>query len=212
MKTDKIGIQRKEMKLRKLVKQSMAAAVAAFLVHAAVFFVYTTHSSLFDRANPFVLVIAGFFLMGFISSFLFLKDGGVMDKRNWSAPLVGSMAFYFPLLAVALAFAVPSPMAVGYFMAALICFPFSLFGVAVAVMLYIGKQPIEPYRALLMEPFIICCSCRGTYIYWTAFFHVRELCLSEPCNNRVECNTPPAFHYNIPVRRQILRLLHQHGN
>jgi len=154
MKTDKIGIQRKEMKLRKLVKQSMAAAVAAFLVHAAVFFVYTTHSSLFDRANPFVLVIAGFFLMGFISSFLFLKDGGVMDKRNWSAPLVGSMAFYFPLLAVALAFAVPSPMAVGYFMAALICFPFSLFGVAVAVMLYIGKQPIEPYRALLMEPFI----------------------------------------------------------
>lgn len=142
------------MKLRKLGKPTLIAALAAFFVHASVYSVYTYQNSLFDRANPFTLVIAGFFLMGLISSFLFLKEGGVMDKKNWSAPLIGALMVYFPLLAVSLALVVPSPEAPGYFMAALICFPFSLFGVAVAIMLYVGNRPIGPYKTLLLRPFV----------------------------------------------------------
>lgn len=142
------------MKLRKLKKPTVIAACAAYVVHAAVYLAYSYQNNLFDRANPFILVIAGFFLMGLISTFLFLKEGGVMDKKNWSAPLISSMAFYFPLLALSLACCLPTSAAVGYFMAALICFPFSLFGVAVAIMLYVGNRPLGPYKYLLLRPFV----------------------------------------------------------
>jgi hypothetical protein len=142
------------MKLRSLNKPAWISAVAALSVHAAVFIIYTLQVDIFDSANPFTLIIAGFFLMGLISTFMFLKKGGVLDKRNWSAPLVSSLAVYFILLSLLLYAFVPPGAAFNYFMAAVLCMPFSLFGVAEAIMLYVGNNPLGPYQSILLRPFI----------------------------------------------------------
>jgi|WetSurMetagenome_2_1015567.scaffolds.fasta_scaffold30745_2 hypothetical protein len=142
------------MKLRALNKPAWISGLVALSVHAAVLIAYTLRGDLFDRANPFTLIITGFFLMGLISTFLFLKRGGVLDKRNWSAPLVSSLVVYFTLLALLLYAFVPPREAINYFMAAVLCMPFSLFGVAVAIMLYVGNNPLGPYKSILLRPFI----------------------------------------------------------
>jgi hypothetical protein len=142
------------MKLRALNKPAWISGLVALSVHAAVFILYTTQGDLFDRANPFMLIIAGFFFMGLISTFLFMKRGGVLDKKNWSMPLVSSLAVYFILLALMLYAFVSPAEAVNYFMAAVLCMPFSLFGVAVAIMLYVGNNPLGPYQSILLRPFI----------------------------------------------------------
>ena len=142
------------MKLRALNKPAWISALAALSVHAAVLLLYTMHGDLFDRANPFTLIISGFFLMGLICTFLFLKRGGVLDKRNWSAPLISSLAVYFTLLALLLYVFFPPGTAFNYFMAGVLCMPFSLFGVAVAIMLYVGNNPLGPYRSILLRPFV----------------------------------------------------------
>ncbi|MFZ2456681.1 MAG: hypothetical protein WAX07_09410 [Candidatus Altiarchaeia archaeon] len=142
------------MKLRALNKPAWISALAALSVHAAVFMAYTVQADIFDRANPFALIIVGFFVMGLISTFLFLKKGGMLNKKNWSAPLVSSLAVYFILLALLLYAFVSPELALNYFMEAVLCMPFSLFGVAVAIMLYVGNNPLGPYQSILMRPFI----------------------------------------------------------